>query len=151
MIAGLVLTLGCQQKLKLEDAPRSITVNSAGEIFEAMNGFGTNYTNPNIRHIYLPEHHALEMRHDIDHDGIKDIAFRAGDIAYHREEPQQIYYGLHSSELSDLARKEYRKEVGELLRKNAGMNPEAYGIQLNEIKLNCPLRLHKHIPDFDGI
>lgn len=149
--AGLALTLGCQQKLKLEDAPKSMTVNSVGELSEVMKGFGTNHTNLNIRRIYLPKNQTLEIRYDVDHDGVKDIAFRAGDIAYHRGEPQQIYYAMHSAELSDVAKREYQTEVRKILRKRENIGQEVYNIELAEIKFSFPLKWHKHISDFDGI
>ena len=151
MIAGLALTLGCRQKIKLEGAPPSVTVNSAGELSDVMNGFGTGYSDSSIRQIYLPQHPDLEIRHDVDNDGVQDIAFRAGDIGYHKELPQSIYYAIHSSELSDVAKREYQKEVEKLMRKRKSSNQEGYNIKLNEMKLNFPLKWHKHIPDFDGI
>ena len=151
MIGGLALTLGCRQKIKLENVPQSVTVNSAGELSDVMNGFGTGYSDSAIRRIYLPKHSVLEIREDVDNDGVQDIAFRAGDIGYHQELPQSIYYAIHSSELSDVAKREYQKEVEKLMRKRKSSNQEVYNIELNEIKFDFPLKWHKHIPDFDGI
>ncbi len=149
MISGLAFILGCKPKLLLEKAPREFIVNSAGELSYIMNGFGTAYNHPGIRSIDVPKHPTFEIQKDVDRDGVQDIAFRAGDIWYHREAPDIVYYVIHTSELSIKAKEEYLREVNQLKQKNGWKSSDVYDIGLNEIKLRYPMRWHKHILNFD--